>query len=202
MFSDGFSDQIGGPKERKFMSRNFQSLLLKIHHEPLSKQKEILNETFYDWKGDGLQLDDILIIGIKFEETKEVKPKKEQYDWSNKTILIAEDTEINYIFLVEALKSTKVSILRAKDGEEAIQVCKEHENIDLILMDINMPKLDGFESTQQIKQLKPNIPIIAQTALNIEDAKEKAEKVGCDDFILKPIRLKQFLSKLDTFLKD
>lgn len=202
IFSDGFPDQIGGPKGRKYMSRNFQNLLLKIHEEPLSKQKEILDQTFTKWKGDENQLDDILIIGIKFESTKEIKKVKETYDWSDKTILIAEDTEMNYIFLVEALKSTKVNIIRAKDGEEAIQICKDHDQIDLILMDINMPKLDGFESTQQIKQFKPNIPIIAQTALNIEDAKEKSEQVGCDDFILKPIRLKQFLTKLDTFLKE
>ncbi len=64
-----------------------------------------------------------------------------------------------------------------------------------------MPKLDGFETTKRIKEMRKDIPIIAQTALNLEDAKEKAEEVGCDDFILKPIRLKLFLSKLDSYLK-
>ena len=109
---------------------------------------------------------------------------------------------MNYIFLVEALKPTSVQLIRAKDGEEAIKICKDTEKIDLILMDINMPKLDGFESTKLIKEIKPQIPIIAQTALNIEDAREKSEEVGCDDFILKPIRLNQFLTKLASFLND
>ena len=202
LFSDGFVDQIGGQKERKFMSRSFRELLLQIHHKSMEVQHQLLDKAFEDWRGNNSQLDDILVIGIKLEVAEKVKSTKEKYDWSDKVILIAEDTEINYIFLVEALKPTHAQILRAKDGKEAIQICKETDKIDLILMDINMPKLNGFESTRQIKQTKPDIPIIAQTALNVEDAKEKAEKVGCDDYILKPIRLKNFLSKLDSFLKD
>ena len=202
LFSDGFVDQIGGPKERKFMSRNFRELLLEIHQKPMHVQHQLLDKTLEDWRGNNIQLDDILIIGIKLEVAQKVISKKETYDWSDKVILIAEDTEMNYIFLVEALKPTRVQILRAKNGEEAIQICNEVDKIDLILMDINMPKLNGFESTKQIKQTKPNIPIIAQTALNLEDAKEKAKEVGCDDYILKPIKLKNFLSKIDSFLKD
>ncbi len=202
IFSDGFVDQIGGERDRKYMSRNFQEFLFKIHKEPMKIQNELLEKEFNTWKGDNIQLDDILIIGIKLEIAKKVIDKKESYDWSDKVILIAEDTDMNYIFLVEALKPTSVQLIRAKDGEEAIKICKDTEKIDLILMDINMPKLDGFESTKLIKEIKPQIPIIAQTALNIEDAREKSEEVGCDDFILKPIRLNQFLTKLASFLND
>jgi len=201
MFSDGYYDQIGGEKNRKFMSKKFKELLLEIHHKPMSMQKEILNKTIEEWKGNNIQLDDILVIGIKLEVSKGTK-KKEQFDWSNKTILIAEDTEMNYLFLMEALKQTEVRLLRAKDGEEAIDIFnKNKDTIDLILMDINMPKLDGFETTKRIKEIKKNVPIIAQTALSLEDAKEKSMEVGCDDFILKPIKLKLFLSKLDSYLK-
>jgi len=202
IFSDGFVDQIGGPKKRKFMSRNLQDLLLKIHKKPMDVQEQILNKTFEDWKGNYIQLDDILIIGIKLETSKRQIASKESYNWSGKTILIAEDTEMNYLFLVEALKTTNVNILRAKDGEEAIEVFKENPGIDLILMDINMPKMDGFETTKQIKEIRKDIPVIAQTALNIEDARDKASEVGCDDFILKPIRLNLFLSKLNSYLKS
>jgi len=200
MFSDGYYDQIGGPKGRKYMSRNFQQLILDIYNKPLPQQKEILDKTFEDWRGKESQLDDILVVGVKLEVEKKKIQKDDSYNWSDKVILIAEDTEMNYIFLVEALKPTKVKILRAKDGEEAVTIFNETEKIDLILMDINMPKLNGFETTKKIKEVNPNIPIIAQTALNIEDAREKADEVGCDDYILKPIRLKYFLSKLDTFL--
>lgn len=201
LFSDGYYDQIGGPDKRKFMSRNFQNLILDIYKKPLLMQKEILDSTFEKWKGEGMQLDDILVIGVKLEVQKKKIKEDDSYNWSDKLILIAEDTEMNYIFLVEALKPTRVKILRAKDGEEAVQIFKENEQIDLILMDINMPKLDGFETTRQIKQINSKVPIIAQTALNIDDAKEKANEVGCDDFILKPIRLKYFLTKLDSFFK-
>jgi len=202
IFSDGFVDQIGGPKKRKFMSRNLQDLLLKIHQKPMDVQEQILNKTFEDWKGDYIQLDDILIIGIKLETSKRQIASKETYNWGGKTILIAEDTEMNYLFLVEALKTTNVNILRAKDGEEAIEVFKENPGVDLILMDINMPKMDGFETTKRIKEIRKDIPVIAQTALNIEDARDKAAEVGCDDFILKPIRLNVFLSKLNSYLKS
>lgn len=200
MFSDGYYDQIGGPKNRKFLSRNFQQLLLDIHKKPMPEQKEILDRKFEEWRGDYLQLDDILVIGIRLEVEKAKTKTKDEYDWSSKTILIAEDTEMNYLFLVEALKPSNVKLLRAKDGEEAIEIFKDNPEIDLILMDINMPKLDGFETTRQIKKINKNIPIIAQTALNIEDAREKSNEVGCDDFILKPIKLNLFLSKLNSYL--
>lgn len=201
MFSDGYYDQMGGPKKRKFLSKNFQQLLLDIHKKPMDEQKEILDRKFEMWRGDYFQLDDILVIGIRLEVAKTRIKAKDEYDWNNKTILIAEDTEMNYIFLVEALKPTNVKVLRSKDGEETIEIFKDNPQIDLILMDINMPKLDGFETTRQIRKINKSIPIIAQTALNIEDAREKSNEVGCDDFILKPIKLNLFLSKLNSFLE-
>jgi len=202
IFSDGFVDQIGGPKKRKFMSGNFKELLLKIHEKPMDVQEQILEKTFEEWKGDYIQLDDILVIGIKLETSNRKLIPKDKYDWSDKTILIVEDTEMNYLFLVEALKTTDVNILRAQNGTEAIAVFKENPEIDLILMDINMPGIDGFETTKEIKKIRKDIPVIAQTAINIEDAKDKADEVGCDDFILKPIRLKLFLATLNKYLKS
>ncbi|OFX24687.1 MAG: hypothetical protein A2041_14985 [Bacteroidetes bacterium GWA2_31_9b] len=201
IFSDGYHDQIGGPKNRKFMSRSFQELLLKIYHKPMDIQQQILDKTIEDWKGTNIQIDDILVIGIKPEfSIKSTNTPILNYNWSEKTILIAEDMEMNYLFLFEALKNTGVQVLRAKDGEEALQIVESGKKIDLILMDINMPKLNGFETTQRIRLIHKDIPIIAQTALNIDEAKEKAEQAGCNDYILKPIRLKLFLSKLDSYL--
>ncbi|HAN18280.1 MAG: hypothetical protein A2X13_04745 [Bacteroidetes bacterium GWC2_33_15] len=201
LFSDGYNDQIGGPRNRKFMSRSFQELLLKIYQKPLDIQHQILDNTIEEWKGKNIQIDDILVIGLKIEFSNIVhRTTSQKYNWNNKTILIAEDTDINYIFLVEALKNTGVQILRAKDGEETVQIVESGKKIDLILMDINMPKLDGFEATRKIRLIHKDMPIIAQTALNIDEAKEKSEKAGCNDFILKPIRLKLFLSTLESYL--
>jgi serine phosphatase RsbU (regulator of sigma subunit) len=201
MFTDGYPDQIGGPQKRKFMSRSFQELLLKIHQKPMDAQHQILDKTIEEWRGTGIQIDDILVVGLKLEFDKVVKSSSAQkYHWSEKTILIADDTDINYIFLVEALKNTGVQTLRAKNGQEAVDIIKSKAPVDLILMDINMPLLNGFEATTIIKSINKNVPVIAQTALNIEDAKEKATKAGCDDYILKPIRLKLFLSMLESYL--
>ena len=66
MFSDGYADQFGGPKNKKFRYNQFQELLLKIHNEPLGKQKEILERTILTWKGKNDQVDDMLIMGIRF----------------------------------------------------------------------------------------------------------------------------------------
>jgi len=201
LFTDGYHDQLGGPKKRKFMSKSFQDLLLKIYKKPMDAQQQILDKTIEEWRGPTMQIDDMLVIGIKLEFDKIVRSSPSlHYNWNNKTILIADDVEINFIFLVEALKNTGAQTLRAKNGQEAIDIVKSGKQIDLILMDINMPLLNGFEATTLIKSINKNIPIIAQTALNIEDAKDKAQKAGCDDYILKPIRLKMFLSMLESYL--
>jgi serine phosphatase RsbU (regulator of sigma subunit) len=67
MFSDGYVDQIGGPKQRKFMSKNFKELILKIHHEPFAKQLQLLDNNIEEWKGEGMQMDDILVIGFSLD---------------------------------------------------------------------------------------------------------------------------------------
>ncbi|MFO7939203.1 MAG: response regulator, partial [Bacteroidales bacterium] len=115
------------------------------------------------------------------------------------TVLIAEDTDMNFVFLMEALKPTGINVMRAHDGKEAIALCEENRFIDLVLMDITMPHIDGFEATRQIKANR-NIPVIAQTALNIDEAESKSKAAGCDDYILKPIRLNDFLTILAKYL--
>ena len=115
-------------------------------------------------------------------------PKKDNVDKC--TILVAEDEEINYLFLEILLKKEidlNCNILHAKNGEEAIKICKKNYNIDLILMDLKMPIMDGFEATKQIKKIRPNIPIVAQTAFVSAEDKEKVFSLGFDDFISKPI---------------
>jgi len=204
LFSDGYPDQIGGSKGRKFMSRKFKELLLEIHQKPMEEQKQILNNKFEEWKSGYQQLDDVLIIGTRLKTTKKPKltEKTGAYDWQGYKILIAEDTEMNFVFLSEALKNTGVDIIHAENGEIAIEKIKADPDIDLVLMDINMPKIDGFESTAKIKEINKNIPVIAQTALSIDNAEEKSKEAGCDDFITKPIKLKSFLKLIDNYLKQ
>jgi len=121
-------------------------------------------------------------------------------DWSKKTILLVEDEDANHIFIASALEKTRVKLLWAKDGREAIDMVHDHPNIDLILMDIRMPELDGYEATRQIKAFKPNIPIVAQTAYVMSNEKGKVLQAGCDDLIVKPIRLKVLLTVCAKYL--
>ncbi|HAN76474.1 MAG TPA: response regulator [Bacteroidales bacterium] len=109
------------------------------------------------------------------------------YDWSDKTILIAEDEQTNYNYLVAVLENTKAKVIRAKNGEDAVQIIKSNE-ISLVLMDIRMPELSGYEAILKIKAYNKKMPIVAQTAYAMFDDKDRIVKAGCDDFLAKPIR--------------
>lgn len=99
-------------------------------------------------------------------------------------LLVAEDDEVNFNLINIFLKDQNVKIIWAKTGQEAVDICKSEEAIDLVLMDIRMPVMDGYTATRQVIELRPNLPVIAQTAF--ADEKEMALKSGCIDFIAKP----------------
>ncbi len=122
------------------------------------------------------------------------------YDWSGKTILIAEDDDYNFLLLETLLKETKVTITRACDGCEVIALCRKVD-IDLILMDINMPRMSGIEATIKIRESNYKIPIIAQTANYIDDCGFKYFKSGVNDLLTKPIQEKVLKSKIEKFFK-
>jgi CheY-like chemotaxis protein len=199
LFSDGYYDQFGGHAGTKFFSFNFRKLLLEIHQKPLNVQKQILDEKYEEWKGSHEQLDDVMVIGLKIIPHKIFSPKVEENAWPDKIILIAEDVDINYFLLVEALKPTKTKLVRVTNGEEAVEYCRKN-HVDLILMDIRMPVMDGREATMLIKQFNKNLPIIAQTAQNEPGDKEILLNAGCDDFIAKPIDQKLFISLIRKHL--
>lgn len=127
-------------------------------------------------------------------------PHSEIFDWSGKTVLIAEDIDDNFLFLKAFLRKTKINVLWAKDGKEAISMCHENKQIDIVLMDIRMPYLDGYEATKQIKSFRPNLPIIAQTAYALNSDSQKIYGAGCDDYITKPILGKILFEKMSQFL--
>ncbi len=198
IFSDGFIDQFGGEKGFKFLTKNFKNLLIDIYKKPMHEQKTILLREFNLWKGDEEQLDDILIIGFKYMGEKQVKVKDKKHNWESKQILIAEDVDENYLLLAEALRPTNAKLTRVYNGKEAVEFCKKN-NVDLILMDINMPVMNGYEATKIIKGLKKEIPIIMQTAMNISDEKNESYSAGADDYIFKPIDLNLFLNKIEIY---
>lgn len=113
-------------------------------------------------------------------------------------LLITEDEEINFLYLETLLKKmpVKFEVLHAQNGVQAIETVEKNPDIDLILMDLKMPIMDGYEATRQIKKMRPHIPIVAQTAYSTIEEKERAIEAGCDDFISKPISRELFEQKL------
>ncbi len=122
------------------------------------------------------------------------------FDFSGKKILIAEDEKTNYLFLEALLKRTQVELIWAENGKVAIEAVQNNQDIDLVLMDIKMPEMNGYEATYEIKKLKPELPIIAQTAYALAGEKEKILGAGCDDYLSKPIMGKVLLEKINNFL--
>ncbi len=121
----------------------------------------------------------------------------------NYTILIAEDEEVNFLFFEALLESrTNIKLIHAKNGQEAIDICFGNKDIDLILMDIKMPILNGYEATEIIKSKLPDLPIIAQTAYSTIADRNAAKNHGCDDFISKPISREELLALIDYHLKN
>ncbi|OFX86797.1 MAG: hypothetical protein A2W99_06970 [Bacteroidetes bacterium GWF2_33_16] len=122
------------------------------------------------------------------------------YNWENYTILIVEDARISYELLVKFLEATKVKILHASDGEQAVNICLDNTKIDAVLMDIQLPVMDGLEATRLIKKEKPSLPIIAQTANALTDDQKIIFAAGCDDYIAKPISRNDLLRKISVQL--
>lgn len=131
--------------------------------------------------------------------TKNGNVSKKKINLKGKKILIVEDTESNYRLLNILLEKQGAETIWALTGNQGISICKNSKDIDLVLMDINLPDVDGYEATTQIKSFKPNLPIVAQTAYAMAGEKDKSIEFGCDDYISKPImpeKLFTIISKL------
>ena len=143
-------------------------------------------------------------IPIRIDKQKSVKSEQAKklvsVDFSGRTILIAEDENANFFFLKKVLDRTGAEVIRARNGQEAVGLFSSHPGIDIVLMDIMMPVMNGYEATRILKERNPDIPIIAQTALAMEGDAEKVMEVGCDDYLSKPIRMKDLLEKMSVYL--
>ncbi len=114
-------------------------------------------------------------------------------------ILIAEDDEPSEKLITIGVDKFSSEIIIAKTGTEAVETCRLNPDIDLVLMDIQMPELNGYEATKQIREFNKAVIIIAQTAYAMEDDKEKSIAAGCTDYISKPIRRVELLNLLNKY---
>jgi PAS domain S-box-containing protein len=135
---------------------------------------------------------------VSFKEN-EVPFAIQSIDSPGTVILVAEDDDINYLYLETVLSKSRVRLLRANNGLDAVELCDRHPEITLVLMDIKMPLLNGYDATRRIKNLRPNLPVIAQTAYAMNEDKDKAAEAGCDDYITKPIKKSELLAIVEKY---
>lgn len=145
-------------------------------------------------------------IPLKYDETVVESMPKIKISFSgnheNEIILIAEDDNINFLLLKKILESKNHTVLRAFNGQEAVDICAENQDISLVFMDIKMPILNGFEAFEQIKILKPELPIIAQTAYSSFEDKEQIMRFGFMDYITKPLDKEKIFELLNTIFTE
>ena len=151
--------------------------------------------------------------GSVFYFTIPVKPEKAEKKHGNdnkamtgerlfngKTVLIAEDDQSNFDFLHILLSRMNIRVVWARDGMEAVNLCENDPSINLVLMDIKMPLLNGLDATRLIKTKRPHLPIIAQSAYAMNSDKQEAEEAGCCDYLSKPIKISQVTEMLENYL--
>jgi len=138
--------------------------------------------------------------GIVPQPEKIVFDSLKNLTFPGKTILVAEDNDDSFELLEVLLTKLQVKPLWAKNGREALELCISNPGIDMVLMDIKMPDMTGYEATRLIKEVRPVLPVIAQTAYALYGDEEKSENAGCDDYITKPINRKRLLEILEKYL--
>ena len=123
-------------------------------------------------------------------------------DWSSRKCLLVDDNKDVLIYLNRVLTDTGVSIITARSGFEAIEIIKATPDIDVVLLDMQMPEMNGIETTREIRKIRKNLPIIAQTAFIFEDDKDIILEAGCDACLIKPIRREHLLTVMSSFVKS
>ncbi len=134
-----------------------------------------------------------------------VKPftlQSDKHDWSGKSILVAEDEVSNFELISATLNKTKAKIVRAVNGREAVEIIRANKPVDLVLMDIRMPVMNGYQATREIRKLNTQVPVISLTAYAMSDDIQKSLDAGCNAHISKPFNPKDLLNKLEVYFRN
>ncbi len=137
----------------------------------------------------------------KIENKKDAPAIDQHNDLEEIKILVTEDDEISIVLLNYLIKGFARDIIYAKTGYEAIEECRKNPDIDLILMDIQIPELNGFEATRKIREFNKDVVIIAQTAYGLAGDREKCIEAGCDDYIVKPVNKNKLMDLFQKYFK-
>ncbi len=128
------------------------------------------------------------------------KTDGKKYYWSDKTLLVAEDEESNYLLIEAILKDTGVTLIHVNDGVELLEKINTETTIDLVLLDIKMPRMSGTHAMKIIRENYPDVPVVVQTAYDKRSHREQCNELGCNEFLVKPLRKKELLEVLSKYL--
>jgi CheY-like chemotaxis protein len=126
---------------------------------------------------------------------------KYDFDFSDKLILVVEDNQISFKLINAVLKQVKANIRHAANGKEAIEACLSDTHFDLVLMDMQMPEVDGLEATRRIKQIRPELPIVATTANTYDENYMACKEAGCDGFLTKPLQFRKMFELMQSLFE-
>jgi CheY-like chemotaxis protein len=135
------------------------------------------------------------------EATAKINFPRVHKSFNSTTVLVVEDQEFNFLYLEELLIELNCNVIHSKNGREAVEACKENNDINIVLMDIRMPVMDGFTAAKLIKEFRPDLPILAQTAYATEQEIENYGK-AFDDYITKPITSENLLKAISVFITN
>ncbi|OQX81256.1 MAG: hypothetical protein B6D61_00980 [Bacteroidetes bacterium 4484_249] len=138
-----------------------------------------------------------VIVTEKIQKTK--KSIEKNYYWPDRTILIVEDDQDSFYLLKQSLLNTKVKIIHSLNGKESVEICTTNPDIDLVIMDIQLPEMNGYDATRLIKKHKTDLPVIAQTAYALAGERDECLKAGCDEYIAKPVNMNDLLLVLQRY---
>jgi len=119
----------------------------------------------------------------------------------NLKVLVVEDDEASYQLINASLKLLDINLLRAKNGQEALQIYDQNIDLKLVLLDIQLPGMDGYEVLIELKKRKPDLPIVAQTAYSMIDDREKCIEAGCNEYLSKPLNLQKLRDMVKKYLE-
>ncbi|MDA3912554.1 MAG: PAS domain S-box protein [Bacteroidales bacterium] len=161
------------------------------------ESEEAMGSTFFFTLPCNLDSKEKINISTAFMDESEEKPITPEI--SGLKVLIAEDDETSEMLILIELENFSKEILKVTTGLEAIEICRQHPDIDLVLMDIQMPGMNGYEATHKIREFNKDVIIIAQTAFALTGDREKAIEVGCNDYISKPIKKDELLVLMQKY---
>jgi CheY-like chemotaxis protein len=120
------------------------------------------------------------------------------FDFTGKSVMVVEDTLMSYKLFATVLSRVNATVTHASNGREAIELCSGDPHFDLVIMDIQMPELNGIEATREIKKLHPELPVIMATANTFDDEETACREAGCEGFITKPLQFSKLFELMQS----